>query len=342
MRATMFSALMFVSALLPTYAQEAAAPLSQVSLHASNPCHDLLVCMQSILANVEDFDLRPSFEAMQKMKSFPRADREQSLRAKAGGQVSPANHQLWREELAQGHLPEAINALRNTILLSSAPAALYLQLGALLLQNADPQAAEQAFAQGIKFAPYNSALWEAWAQANLAQGKQEAAARAIVVAYEWAAQKSSNKARYAGLANKLANKNQDFSRAYAQALEIINQRNLLLIEKWSAVSRQSPGIVREQGHKQGFLQRPELRCAPPEYPLEAARNGDQGEVRLDVMLDIDGTVLASAIDKSSGFTELDNAARLSLSACYGVDIRISGALKEPLRAKVTYNWKLEN
>lgn len=321
-------------------AQESSNVSEPISIRASNPCPDLAACVDSILANARDFDLRPSFEAMQKIKSFPRADREQSLRAKAGLSTQKnSSNSLWREELEKGNLAQGIAALRNAILLASAPAELNLQLGTLLLQNNDAAGAEQAFLQGIKFAPYNSALWEAWGQANLLQNKQELAVRAILVGYEWSAKKSASKARFANLAR---DPSKPYSAAYTQVLEAINQRNMQLISAWGAVNQQAINIVQEHGHKKVFLQRPELRCAPPEYPLEAARKGEQGDVRIDVLLDVDGTVLASMIDKSSSFAELDNAARLSLSACYGVDIRISGALKEKMRAKVTYQWKLEN
>lgn len=324
----------------PAQAQITGEPFSSYGQQARNACKDLVTCVDSILANAFDFDLRPSFEAMQKIKFFPRADREQSLRAKAGIDIHQhARKSSWREEVEKGNLVQGIEALRNTILLASAPAELNLQLGTLLLQNNDAVGAEQAFLQGIKFAPYNSALWEAWGQANLLQNKQDLAVRAIVVGYEWSAQKSTSKARFARLAKDTS---KPYSAAYTQVLEAISRRNMQLITAWGAVNQQSVNIVKEQGHKKVFLQRPELRCAPPEYPLDAARNGYEGEVRIDVLLDVDGTVLASMIDKSSGFAELDSAARLSLSACYGVDIRISGPLKERMRAKVTYQWKLEN
>src|SRR5579875_3547211 len=47
---------------------------------------------------------------------------------------------------------------------------------------------------------------------------------------------------------------------------------------------------------------------PPKYPIEALRQGHQGEVILDVTIDASGNVLDVKVEKSSGYRELDRAA----------------------------------
>lgn len=48
---------------------------------------------------------------------------------------------------------------------------------------------------------------------------------------------------------------------------------------------------------------------PPPYPREQLRNGDEGVVMLQVLVDVDGTPLEVGIAESSGHRELDQAAR---------------------------------
>jgi protein TonB len=48
--------------------------------------------------------------------------------------------------------------------------------------------------------------------------------------------------------------------------------------------------------------------APPPYPAAARRMGDQGEVRLDVHVGADGSVLDVRLRVSSGSTALDRSA----------------------------------
>lgn len=47
---------------------------------------------------------------------------------------------------------------------------------------------------------------------------------------------------------------------------------------------------------------------PPQYPIQAAREGHQGEVILDVTINAQGEVTNVTVEKSSGYRELDRAA----------------------------------
>lgn len=52
-----------------------------------------------------------------------------------------------------------------------------------------------------------------------------------------------------------------------------------------------------------------LRNPPPRYPLAARRNGEQGTVTLRVLVDREGMPASVAVEKTSGYAPLDNAAR---------------------------------
>lgn len=57
-----------------------------------------------------------------------------------------------------------------------------------------------------------------------------------------------------------------------------------------------------------------LRNPPPRYPLAARRNGEQGTVTLRVLVDREGLPASVAIEKTSGYAPLDNAAREAVRA----------------------------
>ncbi|HWY24319.1 MAG TPA: energy transducer TonB, partial [Nevskia sp.] len=56
-------------------------------------------------------------------------------------------------------------------------------------------------------------------------------------------------------------------------------------------------------------------CREPEYPAAAARLGETGEVVLSLLVGVNGRVVDSRIEKSSGSPRLDQAARQALSLC---------------------------
>ena len=56
-------------------------------------------------------------------------------------------------------------------------------------------------------------------------------------------------------------------------------------------------------------------CEKPEYPSASKRLEEEGTVQLKFLVGVDGKVMESAIEKSSGFRRLDEAARAGLSKC---------------------------
>ena len=81
-------------------------------------------------------------------------------------------------------------------------------------------------------------------------------------------------------------------------------------------------------------------CSKPEYPPKALRNEETGTVTLQFLIGIDGRVVESKVDKSSGYRDLDNAAKNALSLCKFIPGTTDGK-PEQSWTKMQYVWKLE-
>lgn len=82
------------------------------------------------------------------------------------------------------------------------------------------------------------------------------------------------------------------------------------------------------------------RCEKYPYPPEAKRAGRTGTVRLAIVIDVDGSVLQSKIERSSGSVELDEAARRAMLYCTFRPATVDG-VPERTRASLEYQWKIE-
>ena len=78
----------------------------------------------------------------------------------------------------------------------------------------------------------------------------------------------------------------------------------------------------------------------PEYPPKALRNEETGVVTLQFLIGVDGRVVESKVDKSSGYRDLDIAARNALSLCKFKPGTVDGK-PEQSWTKMQYVWKLE-
>jgi protein TonB len=81
-------------------------------------------------------------------------------------------------------------------------------------------------------------------------------------------------------------------------------------------------------------------CQKPEYPRKSIRNEEQGTVVLQFLIGIDGQVVDSRVEKSSGHRDLDSAARAALSLCKFKPGTVDGK-PEQSWTRMTYVWKLE-
>jgi TonB family protein len=81
-------------------------------------------------------------------------------------------------------------------------------------------------------------------------------------------------------------------------------------------------------------------CAKPEYPRVALRYEQEGSVTVRLVLDTDGHVIDGMIERSSGFTALDDATMQAWFICrFKPAIRNGVPIKSTVRMK--YIWRLE-
>jgi periplasmic protein TonB len=81
-------------------------------------------------------------------------------------------------------------------------------------------------------------------------------------------------------------------------------------------------------------------CPKPEYPSSSRRNEEEGTVQLRFLVGTEGQVLESQVEKSSGFTRLDEAARIALSRCQFKPGTLNGKAEQSW-ASMKYTWRLE-
>jgi protein TonB len=81
-------------------------------------------------------------------------------------------------------------------------------------------------------------------------------------------------------------------------------------------------------------------CQKPQYPSKSLRNEEEGVVTLEFLIGIDGRVVEAKIQSSSGYKDLDNAARAALSLCKFKPGTVDGK-PEQSWTKMQYVWKME-
>jgi protein TonB len=83
------------------------------------------------------------------------------------------------------------------------------------------------------------------------------------------------------------------------------------------------------------------RCEKPEYPPGSRRLRETGTVVLRILVGVDGSVVSSEVQTSSGYKRLDEAAREGLSLCRFKPGKVDGK-PEQAWATLRYVWKLED
>jgi protein TonB len=83
-----------------------------------------------------------------------------------------------------------------------------------------------------------------------------------------------------------------------------------------------------------------MGCEKPPYPAASLRANERGIVRLNFLIDVDGRVLQSKVERSSGYRRLDEAARAALGACRFRPATVDGR-PERAWARIDYDWKIE-
>jgi protein TonB len=85
---------------------------------------------------------------------------------------------------------------------------------------------------------------------------------------------------------------------------------------------------------------PGTACAKPEFPPAALRAQQEGVVTLKFLIEVDGRVLESKIERSSGYRILDEAARRALGRCK-FRPATAGGQPEQSWARIEYEWRIE-
>lgn len=81
-------------------------------------------------------------------------------------------------------------------------------------------------------------------------------------------------------------------------------------------------------------------CEKPEYPPAARRAQEEGLVTLAFLIDVDGKVLESKVERSSGSRRLDDAAQKALGLCKFQAAQVDGK-PEKSWARIGYQWRIE-
>jgi D-alanyl-D-alanine endopeptidase (penicillin-binding protein 7) len=81
-------------------------------------------------------------------------------------------------------------------------------------------------------------------------------------------------------------------------------------------------------------------CAKPDYPAQALADRQTGTVKLGFLVDQDGKVRDSRVDRSSGNVALDDAARLAIAKCTFTPATDNGIAMQSW-APVQYVWTLQ-
>lgn len=82
------------------------------------------------------------------------------------------------------------------------------------------------------------------------------------------------------------------------------------------------------------------QCVKPAYPTASRRMEEEGTVSLRFLVGVDGLVIQSEIEKSSGYKRLDDAALAGLSKCRFQPATFGG-VPEQAWASMKYTWLLE-
>lgn len=81
-------------------------------------------------------------------------------------------------------------------------------------------------------------------------------------------------------------------------------------------------------------------CAKPEYPSTSKRLEEEGSVEVIFLVEADGKVNAAAVEKSSGFRRLDEAATRGVSSCQFKPLNIGGITRQSW-ASMKFTFGLE-
>ena len=83
-----------------------------------------------------------------------------------------------------------------------------------------------------------------------------------------------------------------------------------------------------------------IKRVPPKYPKHAARNGQEGWVKLSFVIDQQGNVLDPIVEDSSGIKSLEKAARIALKKWKYDPAKRDGEAIEQCQMTVQLDFKM--
>jgi TonB family protein len=89
------------------------------------------------------------------------------------------------------------------------------------------------------------------------------------------------------------------------------------------------------------IEQSEKICSTPAYPAASRRAGEKGVVQLKYLIDSDGHVVKTIIEKSSGFNRLDEAAANAFSKCQFKPLVEDGKAISSW-SSLTYIWDIKD
>ena len=80
-------------------------------------------------------------------------------------------------------------------------------------------------------------------------------------------------------------------------------------------------------------------CEKPEYPKRSLQDGEEGTVTIKLTISAEGNVVNAIVEKSSGFSKLDNATLKAWSLCHFTPAITDGQAVQSEK-RLQYVWKL--
>lgn len=122
---------------------------------------------------------------------------------------------------------------------------------------------------------------------------------------------------------------------------MILRKTLPLLASLAMLPAYADGVGRTDQSSQQQIAVDLKSCAKPEWPRESLRWEQQGTVTLAYLIGLDGAVLESKVERSSGYPLLDLAAQDGIAKCKFTPPNTVGR-SEPTWTRMQYVWTLQD
>lgn len=267
---------------------------------ASPPCPDQNACITAVLASAKAGEHANEVAQMAQLTSLA-PDWQKRLVQKTRPGIGSEATGIGAPAVAMTTVLQ--NANKDFEQLPAYRRALTLQY----LQQKQYQAAENEAKNAIRLQPSYGPFWSDLAAVFMATGQKDDAVAALLVAYNWASNPAAMREAYAQAAQA-----SESAAVFNEAVSLADQHAAKLAQAETAfpeliVSAKDPATGKK-------VPRPGVaRFTKPSWPHASLRYEETGAVRLAFLVDADGTMKRARKLKSSGYSELDNAALLAVA-----------------------------